>query len=71
MTTAKKKVSEANAKNSVSPDKRSIKEWEDLYKTLLECEREFESLGDTVGGVAGEIISTAGSIMTSPSPNAQ
>ena len=63
--TAKKKVSEANAKNSVSPDKRSIKEWEDLYKTLLECEREFESLGDTVGGVAGEIISTAGSIMTS------
>ena len=65
VTTAKKKVSEANAKNSVSPDKRSIKEWEDLYKTLLECEREFESLGDTVGGVAGEIISTAGSIMTS------
>ena len=65
MTTAKKKVSEANAKNSVSPDKRSIKEWEDLYKTLLECEREFESIGDTVGGVAGEIISTAGSIMTS------
>ena len=63
--TAKKKVSEANAKNSVSPDKRSIKEWEDLYKTLLECEREFESIGDTVGGVAGEIISTAGSIMTS------
>lgn len=65
VTTAKKKVSEANAKNSVSPDKRSIKEWEDLYKTLLECEREFESIGDTVGGVAGEIISTAGSIMTS------
>lgn len=65
VTTAKKKVSEANAKSSVSPDKRSIKEWEDLYKTLLECEREFESLGDTVGGVAGEIISTAGSIMTS------
>lgn len=65
VTTAKKKVSEANAKNSVSPDKRSIKEWEDLYKTLLECEREFESIGDTVGGVAGEIISTAGSIITS------
>lgn len=65
VTTAKKKVSEARAKEDVSPDKRSIKEWEDLYKTLLECEREFESIGDTVGGVAGEIISTAGSIMTS------
>lgn len=64
VTTAEKKLSEARAKNSVSPDKRSIKEWEDLYKTLQECEREFESLGDTVGGVAGEIISTAGSIMT-------
>lgn len=35
-----------------------------MYKTLQECEREFESIGDTVGGVAGEIISTAGSIMT-------
>lgn len=64
VATAEKKVSEARAKNSVSPNKRSIKEWENLYKTLLECEREFESLGDTVGGVAGEIISTAGSIMT-------
>lgn len=57
-------MEKAQAKNDVSPDKRSIKEWEDLYKTLQECEREFESIGDTVGGVAGEIISTAGSIMT-------
>lgn len=64
VTTAEKKLSEVRAKNDVSPDKRSIKEWEDLYKTLLECEREFESIGNTVGGVAGEIISTAGSIMT-------
>ena len=65
VTTAKKKVSEARAKEDVSPDKRSIKEWEELYNTLLECEKQFESIGDTVGGVAGEIISTAGSIMTS------
>lgn len=64
VTTAEKKLSEVKAKNNVSPDKRSIKEWEDLYKTLQECEREFESIGDTVGGVAGEIISTAGGIMT-------
>lgn len=65
VTTAKKKVSEARAKEDVSPDKRSIKEWEDLYKTLLECEKQFESIGNTVGGVAGEIISSAGGIMTS------
>ncbi len=64
VSTAKKNVEKAQAKSDVSPDKRSIKEWEDLYKTLLECERQFESIGDTVGGVAGEIISTAGSITT-------
>lgn len=64
VSTGKKNVEKAQAKSDVSPDKRSIKEWEDLYKTLQECEREFESIGDTVGGVAGEIISTAGSIMT-------
>ena len=65
VTTAKNKVETASARNSVSPDKRSVKEWEDLYKTLVECERQFESIGDAVGGVAGEVISTAGSIMTS------
>lgn len=65
VTTAKNKVQSAQAKNDVSPDKRSVKEWEDLYKTLLECEKQFESIGNTVGGVAGEIISVAGNITTS------
>ena len=65
VNTAEKKVAKARAENDVSPNKRSIKEWEDLYKTLQEAEREFESIGDTVDGVAGEIIETAGTIMTS------
>ena len=65
VATARNKVETASARNSVGPDKRSVKEWEDLYKTLVECERQFESIGNTVGGVAGEVISTAGSIMTS------
>jgi tape measure domain-containing protein len=65
VTTAKNKVQSEQAKNDVSPDKRSVKEWEDLYKTLLECEKQFESIGNTVGGVAGEIISVAGNITTS------
>ena len=65
VNTAKQKVAKANADNEVSPNKRTIKEWEDLYKTLKEVEGEFESIGDTVGGVAGEIISTAGKIMSS------
>ena len=65
VTTAKNKVQSAQAEKDVSPDKRSVKEWEDLYKTLLECEKQFESIGNTVGGVAGEIISVAGNITTS------
>lgn len=65
VTTAENKVQSAQAKKDVSPDKRSVKEWEDLYKTLLECEKQFESIGNTVGGVAGEIISVAGNITTS------
>lgn len=65
VATAKNKVEKANAKNDVSPNKRSIKEWEDLYSTLQDANKEFESIGDTVGGVAREIISTAGGIMIS------
>lgn len=65
VTAARKKVKQANAENEVSPGKRSIKEWEDLYKTLQEAEREFESIGDAVGGAAGEIIGTAGTVLTS------
>ena len=63
--TAKSKVEKASAQNDVSPNKRSVKEWEDLYKVLNECNKSFEEIGDTVGGVAGEIISTAGGIMAS------
>ena len=65
VNTARKKVTQARAENEVSPGKRSIKEWEDLYKTLQEAEREFESIGDTVDGMAGKIIDTAGTVLTS------
>ena len=65
VTTAKNNVAQAKAKADLNPDKRSIKEWEDLYKTLNDCEKEFESIGDTIGGVAGEIIKTAGEISSS------
>ena len=65
VATAQKAVTKVKAEDAVSPGKRTIKEWEDLYKTLVECEREFESLGDSVGGVAGEAIKAAGSVMSS------
>lgn len=65
VNTARKKVSEASAANDLTPNKRTIKEWEDLYKTLQEAEKEFENIGDAVGGTVGKIISAAGQIMTS------
>lgn len=65
VNTARKKVEKANADNDLTPGKRTVKEWEDLYKTLMEAEKEFESIGDATEGTAGKIISAAGQIMTS------
>lgn len=65
VNTTRKKVSTASADNDLNPSKRTLKEWEDLYKTLNEVEKEFESIGDTVGGVVGEIISECGKFATS------
>lgn len=58
-------VNKANAKNNTAPGKRTLKEWEDLYKTLQDVEKEFENIGDTVGGVVGDIISQCGQFATS------
>lgn len=55
----------ADKNTNLSPGKRSVKEWEDLYKTLTEVEKEFEDLGKTVGGTLGDIISICGSFATS------
>lgn len=65
VTTAKNNVAQAKAKADLNPDKRSIKQWQDLYKTLNEVNKSFEEIGDTIGGVAGDIIKTAGEISTS------
>ena len=58
-------VNKANVKNNTAPGKRTLKEWEDLYKTLQDVEKEFENIGDTVGGVVGDIISQCGQFATS------
>lgn len=47
-----------------SPNKRSIKEWGDLYKVLGKVDKQFEEIGDTIGGTAGEILKSAGGIAT-------
>lgn len=65
VATAQQAVNKANAKNQTNPGKRTIEEWEELYKTLNDVEKEFESIGDTVGGTVGEIISECGQFATS------
>lgn len=65
VATAQQAVNKANAKNQTNPGKRTIEEWEELYKTLNDVEKEFESIGDTVGGVVGDIISECGQFATS------
>jgi tape measure domain-containing protein len=65
VTATKDRIANVKSEESTSPDKRSIKEWQELYKTLSKVEREFEELGDTIGGTVGEIISAAGSISSS------
>lgn len=63
VSTAEKELSKKEA--NTSPEKRSIKEWEDLYRVLGKTSKQFEEIGDEVGGLAGDIISTAGVVASS------
>lgn len=65
VSTLKDKVSKKNAENNVNPNKRSIKEWNELREALEDCISAFDEIGEAVGGVAGEIISVTGNIMGS------
>lgn len=62
---ATKAVGTAKRKNDVSPGKRTLKEWEDLYKTLNDVRGSFEEIGEAVGGVVGDIISECGKMAAS------
>lgn len=65
VNTAQKKLNSAKSDESLNPGKRTIKEWQDLYKTLNDVKKSFDEIGDAVGGVVGDIISAAGDIATS------
>lgn len=65
VATAQSAVNKANATNQANPGKRTMKEWEDLYKTLNDVKDTFEEMGETVGGTIGEIISECGQFATS------
>lgn len=64
-TKARQALNKANARAKLNPGKRSVKEWQDLYKTLNECAGSFKEIGNAVGGTVGKILSAAGQIATS------
>lgn len=66
IATAEKAIKkERSKKKSDSPDKRSLKDWKDLNDVLNDVNKSFKEIGDSVGGVAGKIISEAGEITSS------
>ncbi|MFV0536840.1 MAG: tape measure protein [Dysgonomonas sp.] len=50
---------------STTPGARSIKEWQRLHKTLSDVNDSFEDIGKSLGGLAGDIIATAGQVTAS------
>lgn len=65
VSSLKNEISEKTNEIQTAPEKRGIKEWQELYKTLGNVESGFNEIGDAVGGTAGEIISAAGGIASS------
>lgn len=53
------------AKEAKDNTKPIVESWKDLEEQLNDCASAFQSIGDEIGGVAGEIISDVGSIATS------
>ena len=58
-------IRKANVDDNTNHGKRSAQEWKDLYEVLSQCTTEFKTMGDQVGGTAGEIVSATGQIMSS------
>lgn len=61
----KKLREELENRKSEKPDKKSFKEWARLDKVIRDISGSFNDLGDRIGGVEGEALKTAGTIMTS------
>ncbi len=60
--TLKNKIAGERAKSELNPKARTIKEWQDLHRTLNECTKSFKEMGEAVGGTTGKILQTAGEI---------
>lgn len=58
-----KKIEQLEGKGKA--ETRTIDTWKDLGEVLGDTAKEFEALGDAIGGTAGEIVSSLGSTFTS------
>lgn len=47
------------------PGDESIRKWQKLRKTLSDIDKEFQQIGETIGGTAGQAISLAGTLASS------
>lgn len=56
---------DANADSSGNSQKNSAKKWQELQKTLKNVSAELKTIGETIGGTAGEVISLAGTVADS------
>ncbi len=60
--TMSKQIDRKSQEDKANPGKRAVKEWKDLHSTLTDVVDIFNSLGEVVGGTAGEIIKGCGGI---------
>lgn len=65
VATVEAQLEKMRAKESLSPDDKSIKKWQDLQEVLRDASNEFEQIGNQVGGTGGEILQLAGQISSS------
>lgn len=52
-------------KNTKDKPEDSYRQWKRLQSVLSKVQRDFDEIGDSIGGISGEIISLAGEITTS------
>ena len=53
-----KKIQKAREKADTPPKKRTIEQWQKLSEALDNANQKFQEIGDSVGGVMGDIIKT-------------
>lgn len=58
----KRELAKKENKSVQGPDDDAEKGWQELSQTLREVAKEFEEIGEAIGGTAGEVVSTVGTV---------